>query len=132
VKNEKLMRLPFFLCILSLKLSAQISEFNKPWEDSTKAIIIEAYSENKIDWVALKTDKRVVAVIHKASQGEKADPGYSTRKAITALAPSANPKRFTDSAKTEKWFRRNCKDVLSRECTAREKADVMAWLISLK
>jgi GH25 family lysozyme M1 (1,4-beta-N-acetylmuramidase) len=83
VKNKKLMRLPFFLCILSLKLSAQISEFNKPWEDSTKAIIIDAYSENKIDWVALKTDKRVVAVIHKASQGEKADPGYSTRKAIT-------------------------------------------------
>jgi lysozyme len=83
VKNEKLRRLPFFLCILSLKLSAQISEFNKPWEDTTKAIIIDAYSENKIDWVALQTDKRVVAVIHKASQGEKADPGYSTRKAIT-------------------------------------------------
>jgi len=56
----------------------------------------------------------------------------STRKAITALAPAANPKRFTDSAKTEKWFRRNCNDVLGRECTAAEKADVLAWLISLK
>ena len=56
----------------------------------------------------------------------------STRKAITPLAPSANPKRFTDSAKTEKWFRRNCNDVLGRECTAAEKADVLAWLIGLK
>ena len=56
----------------------------------------------------------------------------STRKAITPLAPSANPKRFTDSAKTEKWFRRNCNDVLGRECTAAEKADVLAWLLSLK
>jgi uncharacterized membrane protein len=56
----------------------------------------------------------------------------STRKVITALAPAANPKRFTDSAKTEKWFRRNCNDVLGRECTAAEKADVLAWLISLK
>ena len=56
----------------------------------------------------------------------------STHKAITALAPAANPKRFTDSAKTEKWFRRNCNDVLGRECTAAEKADVLAWLISLK
>ena len=56
----------------------------------------------------------------------------STRKAITPLAPAANPKRFTDSAKTEKWFRRNCNDVLGRECTAAEKADVLAWLISLK
>jgi len=56
----------------------------------------------------------------------------STRKAISPLAPSANPKRFTDSAKTEKWFRRNCNDVLGRECTSAEKADVLAWLISLK
>jgi len=56
----------------------------------------------------------------------------STRKAITPLAPAANAKRFTDIAKTEKWFRRNCNDVLGRECTSAEKADVLAWLISLK
>ena len=56
----------------------------------------------------------------------------STDKAIEPLAPAANAKRFTDSAKVEKWFRRNCKDVLARECTAGEKADVLAWLISLR
>jgi hypothetical protein len=56
----------------------------------------------------------------------------STDKAIEPLAPAANAKRFTDSAKAEKWFRRNCKDVLARECTAAEKADVLAWLISLR
>lgn len=56
----------------------------------------------------------------------------STDKVIEPLAPVANPKRFTDSAKVEKWFRRNCKDVLARECTAAEKADVLAWLISLR
>jgi mono/diheme cytochrome c family protein len=56
----------------------------------------------------------------------------STGKAIDALAPGFNPRRFTDPAKAEKWFRRNCKDVLSRECTAAEKADVLSWLISLK
>ena len=56
----------------------------------------------------------------------------STDKAIEPLAPAANAKRFTDSAKVEKWFRRNCKDVLARECTASEKADVLAWLISLR
>ncbi len=55
-----------------------------------------------------------------------------TNKAIEPLAPAANPKRFTDSAKAEKWFRRNCKDVLARECTAAEKADVLAWLITLR
>jgi hypothetical protein len=56
----------------------------------------------------------------------------STGKTIAALAPAFNPERFTDTAKTEKWFRRNCNDVLARECTAGEKADVLAWLLSLK
>lgn len=56
----------------------------------------------------------------------------STDKAIEPLAPAANVKRFTDSAKVEKWFRRNCKDVLARECSAAEKSDVLAWLISVR
>lgn len=56
----------------------------------------------------------------------------STGKVIQPLAPAFNPERFTDSAKTEKWFRRNCNDVLSRECSAAEKADVLGWLITLK
>ena len=56
----------------------------------------------------------------------------STGKAIQPLAPAANPERFADAAKTEKWFRRNCNDVLGRECTPGEKADVLAWLVTLK
>lgn len=51
-----------------------------------------------------------------------------TGKTIEALAPAANAKRFTDPATAEKWFRRNCKDVVGRECSAGEKADVLAWL----
>ena len=56
----------------------------------------------------------------------------STGKAIKPLAPAFNPQVFTYSARVDKWFRRNCKDVLSRECSAAEKADVMAYLLSLK
>ena len=56
----------------------------------------------------------------------------STGKVIKPLAPAFNPQAFTDSARVDKWFRRNCKDVLSRECSAAEKADVLAYLISLK
>lgn len=56
----------------------------------------------------------------------------STGKTIGALAPAFNPERFTDPAKSEKWFRRNCNDVAGRECTAAEKADVLSWLMSLK
>ena len=61
-------------------------------------------------------------------QGEHA----STAKPIAPLAPAFNAQAFTDAAKSDKWFRRNCKDVLSRECSAAEKADVMAYLLSLK
>lgn len=56
----------------------------------------------------------------------------STGKVIAPLAPAFNPERFTDTAKTDKWFRRNCNDVMGRECTAGEKADVLAWLLTLK
>ncbi len=56
----------------------------------------------------------------------------STGKVIAPLAPAFNPERFADSAKTEKWFRRNCNDVVGRECSASEKADVLAWLMTLK
>jgi hypothetical protein len=56
----------------------------------------------------------------------------NTGKAIDPLAPAFNPKAFTDSARVEKWFRRNCKDVLVRECSAAEKADVLAYLNGLK
>jgi hypothetical protein len=55
-----------------------------------------------------------------------------TGKAITPLAPGANPERFADAASAEKWFRRNCNDVLGRECTPLEKGDVLTWLLSLK
>lgn len=56
----------------------------------------------------------------------------ATAKPIGALAPAFNPERFTDAAKVEKWFRRNCNDVMGRECSAAEKADVLAWLLTLK
>lgn len=54
----------------------------------------------------------------------------STGKPIAPLAPAAEARRFTDPAKVEKWFRRNCGDVLGRACTPGEKADLLAWLIS--
>ena len=54
-----------------------------------------------------------------------------TGKEIAPMAPAANPQRFTDAAKVEKWFNRNCNDVVGRACTAQEKGDVLAYLMSL-
>jgi hypothetical protein len=56
----------------------------------------------------------------------------STGKLIAPMAPAFQPDRFSDHAKTEKWFRRNCNDVVGRECSASEKADVLAWLMTFK
>ncbi len=63
-----------------------------------------------------------------AAQGKHSTTG----KPIQPLAPSANAERFSDPAKVEKWFKRNCNDVLGRVCTAQEKGDVLAYLLTIK
>ncbi len=55
-----------------------------------------------------------------------------TQKPIAPMAPSINPDRLTDPAKVAKWFRRNCRDVLDRECTPVEQGDVIVYLRSLR
>jgi cytochrome c peroxidase len=51
-----------------------------------------------------------------------------TGKAIKPLSPRAEPARFSDPAKVEKWFTRNCTEVVGRECSAAEKADFIQFL----
>jgi hypothetical protein len=59
-------------------------------------------------------------------------PGQNvkTGKPIEPMAVSANPKRYTNQADVEKWFRRNCKQVLGRECTPAEKGDFITFMMS--
>lgn len=56
----------------------------------------------------------------------------ASEKPIPPLAPAAHARRFTEPGRVENYFRLNCKDVVGRECSAQEKADVLAWLIGLK
>lgn len=59
-------------------------------------------------------------------------PGKTrTGKTIEPMAASVSPQRFTDPANVEKWFKRNCADVVGRACTAQEKSDILAFLSSL-
>jgi cytochrome b len=51
-------------------------------------------------------------------------------KIVEPLAPSANPDRLTDRGDVEKWFKRNCKQVIGRECTAEEKGHFLTFLLS--
>jgi hypothetical protein len=64
-----------------------------------------------------------------------ADPGRSGRhietgKPIEPMARSANPARLTDPGTVEKWFRRNCRWTLGRECTPQEKGNFVQYLSS--
>ena len=55
-----------------------------------------------------------------------------TGKAIRPLAVAANGERFADPAKVEKWFGRNCKEVVGRACTPAEKADFVAYMSEVR
>lgn len=62
------------------------------------------------------------------TQPVKAGEHVVTGKTIKPLAVSANADRFSRLDKTEKWFDRNCKEVVGRLCSPAEKADFVAWL----
>jgi cytochrome c553 len=51
-------------------------------------------------------------------------------KVIDPMAVSKNASRYTDTEKVDKWFFRNCRSVLGRECTAQEKGDYLIFMIS--
>ena len=80
------------------------------------------------DFVDAKTsDKRRCSTCHTEDLRR---PGKQavTGKVIEPLAPSANPKRLTDPEHIEKWFSRNCKWTMGRECTPQEKGDFLAMI----
>lgn len=53
-----------------------------------------------------------------------------TGKSIEPMALSVNSTRLTDQKKVEKWFRRNCRWTLGRECTPQEKGDFIQYMSS--
>jgi hypothetical protein len=52
-------------------------------------------------------------------------------KTVEAMAVSVTPTRYLDPAKVEKWFRRNCNEVLGRACSPQEKGDWLTYMSQL-
>jgi mono/diheme cytochrome c family protein len=65
------------------------------------------------------------------SDPRKAGKHVRTGKPIKPMAPSVNSDRFADPKKVAKWFKRNCKWTLGRECSMQEKGDFTKYLNSL-
>ncbi len=49
--------------------SAAKADWNAPWKSDDKALVIDAYEFNPIDWNVLTADKRIAGFINKASDG---------------------------------------------------------------
>lgn len=105
----------------------------------------EAKKENKA-FKAFSSDdgKKFFLAEHTNKKGESMscttchtkDPTKSGKtkagKVIEPMAVVANKERFTDRAKVEKWFKRNCGDVYDRACTAIEKGNFISFMKSAK
>jgi GH25 family lysozyme M1 (1,4-beta-N-acetylmuramidase) len=64
----------------ALAVSAQSPEFNEPWKITDIALAIDPFEGNAIDWEKLATDRRVVAIIHRATIGDRVDRKYIERR----------------------------------------------------
>ncbi len=90
-------------------------------------------SAGKRLWSAVFVDKKTAqqrscATCHGDHPG-KSGKHAKTGKLIEPMAPSVNGERLTERKKINKWFKRNCKWTIGRECTAQEKADFLTFLI---
>jgi hypothetical protein len=76
-----------------------------------------------------KPETQACAACH-GEDPSKPGQNAKTGKVIDPMAVSANPKRFTSKDDVEKWFGRNCKEVLGHDCSALEKGDYITFLAS--
>jgi lysozyme len=75
--------LPLIVLLIScfsLSTFAQAPEFSEPWKNPKIALAIDPYERNEIDWGLLATDTRVVAIIHRATIGDRKDRKYAERR----------------------------------------------------
>lgn len=77
-----------------------------------------------------KKGKEISCVSCHGNDLSKKGENFFTGKVIEPLSPSANVERLSNLKDIEKWLRRNFIDVYNREGTAKEKGDVLLYIIS--
>jgi len=70
---KRIVTLLLSVVLFSLTAFAQSPEFSEPWKNREVALAIDPFEGNDIDWDLLATDTRVVAIIHRATIGDRAD-----------------------------------------------------------
>lgn len=78
--KRSLLVIAAILACSSAVVFAQSPEFNEPWKNPKIALAIDPFEGNDINWDELATDARVVAIIHRATIGDRTDRKYAERK----------------------------------------------------
>lgn len=81
--------------------------------------------------LTIKGKQVACASCHTANPAD-AGKNIVTGKPIKPLAPAVNAERFSNLDKVEKNFEKHCLDIIGRDCTAQEKANFIAYLVSVK
>ena len=113
---------PAFVTVALIALMLPVAGLASPREEllSQYAAAAKAASPGFSGFSASRGEKLHFATFHSGKPDTPSD----------AVAISVTPTRYSDPAKVEKWFKRNCNDVLGRECTALEKGDWLSYMIS--
>ena len=131
VKNSSL--LVFFLSSNVIAANqAVVDSLLKHYQQDTK-IVFSAQQGNKLwqkEFISSDHDKpRSCSSCHTANL-TVTGKHVKTKKRIKPLAPSVNSKRLTKTKTIKKWFKRNCKWTIGRECTAEEKGHLLTFIQS--
>lgn len=77
-----------------------------------------------------KKGKEISCVSCHGNDLSKKGENFFTGKIIEPLSPTVNSERLSSLKSVKKWLKRNFNDVYNREGTAKEKGDVLAYIMS--
>lgn len=128
MKKNKILILGLLVCSSVFATEEILQEYQK--QEKTPFSVERGKKFFRAERVNAKGDKVSCMTCH--TDNPKKSGMTRANKIIEPMAPSVNAERFTDRAKIEKWFKRNCNDVYDRECTTLEKGDFMKYMMSIK
>jgi len=130
------MKIIAILLLCLAVLPAQASEATDQMFDAYRAEGAGEFSaqRGKQMWTQTYTQQKSAKQVNCATchtdKLQQAGAHIRTGKVIEAMSARTNAGRFNETKKIKKWFLRNCKWTLGRECTAQEQGDYLTYFLS--
>ncbi len=100
------------LLVFTFSSQSHGSDYNRPWRHKHKALVLDAYELNPVDWDVVSRNRRIVGFISKASDG--LPPEYRCNKGKTKPLRKLCREQYRKYAITRELYR-------SRKMIARQK-----------